>query len=121
LERDPNDADARWNYEWLRRQQDESSKPPSPKPDASKPDDQPPTKPQDPRAGQGSAQSTQPPPPSSQSQSQQAQAPPAPGMQQPMTRRQAEQLLGSLGDLERLEQRGRRHEGTPREKRGKDW
>jgi hypothetical protein len=38
-----------------------------------------------------------------------------------MTRRQAEELLGSLGDLERLEQRGRRREGTPREKRGKDW
>ena len=119
IERDPNDADARWNYEWLRRQQDDESSQ-SPKPDASKPNDKQPQKPQDSKAGQGSAQSTQPPPSSSQS-SPQAQAPPAPGMQQPMTRRQAEELLGSLGDLERSEQRGRRREGTPREKRGKDW
>jgi tetratricopeptide (TPR) repeat protein len=121
MERDPDDADARWNYEWLRRQQDGGSKPPSPKPDDPKPNDKQQPKAQDPRAGQGSAQSTQPPPSSSQSQSSQAQAPPAPGTQQPMTRRQAEELLGSLGDLERLEQRGKRNQGTPREKRGKDW
>ena len=120
LERAPDDADARWNYEWLKRQQDEGSKPDAPKPDESKPNDKSPPRPQDPKAGQGSAQSSQPPPSSSQSQSPQTQAPPAPGMQQPMTRRQAEELLGSLGDLERLEQRGRRREGTPREKRGKD-
>ena len=121
LERSPDDADARWNYEWLKRQQDDGAKPPSPKPDDSKPNDKSPPQPQDPKAGQGSAQSTQPPPSSSQSQSPQAQAPPAPGMQQPMSRKQAEELLGSLGDLERQEQRGRRREGTPREKRGKDW
>jgi tetratricopeptide (TPR) repeat protein len=121
LERAPDDADARWNYEWLKRQQDEGSKPDAPKPDESKPNDKSPPRPQDPKAGQGSAQSSQPPPSGSQSQSPQTQAPPAPGMQQPMTRRQAEELLGSLGDLERLEQRGRRREGTPREKRGKDW
>ena len=121
LERAPDDADARWNYEWLKRQQNEGSKPDSPKPDDSKPNDKNPPQPQDPKAGQGSQQSTQPPPSSSQSQSPQAQAPPAPGMQQPMSRKQAEELLGSLGDLERLEQRGRRREGTPREKRGKDW
>ena len=121
IERAPGDADARWNYEWLKRQQDESAKSQAPKPDDSKPDAPPQPRPQDPRAGQGSAPPVQPPPSSSQSQSPQAQAPPAPGMQQPMTRHQAEELLGSLGDLERLERRGGRHGRAPQEKRGKDW
>jgi tetratricopeptide (TPR) repeat protein len=121
LERSPDDADARWNYEWLRRQQDDGSRPQSPKPDPAKPNDKNPPRPQDPKAGQGAAESVQPPPSAGQSQSQQAQAPPAPGTQQPMTRRQAEQLLGSLGDLERTEQRGRHREGSPHERRGKDW
>jgi len=122
IERSPDDADARWNYEWLKRQKDEASKSSQPpKPDDSKPENQRQPKAQDPKAGQGSTPPEQPPPSGSQSQSPQAQAPPAPGMQQPMTRRQAEQLLGSLGDLERLEQHGRRRGGPPREKRGKDW
>jgi len=121
IERDPNDADARWNYEWLRHQKDEGSKPQAPKPDDSKPDAQRQPRAQDPQAGQGSAPPVQPPPSSSQSQSPQAQAPPAPGMQQPMTRRQAEELLGSLGDLERQERRSGRQSRTPPEKRGKDW
>ena len=122
IERDANDADARWNYEWLRRQRDETSKSQSqsPKPDDQKPDEKP--KPQDSKAGQGSAPPPdQPPPSSSQSQTPQAQAPPAPGTQQPMTRKQAEELLGSLGDLERLERKNGHQNRPPREKRGKDW
>ena len=42
-------------------------------------------------------------------------------MQQPMTREQAERLLGSLGDLERLEQQNKRRARVERERRGKDW
>ena len=122
IERDPSDPDARWNYEWLRRQKDEASKSQSPKPNDSKPDDKQQPKPQDSKAGQGSqAPPDQPPPSGSQSQSPQAQAPPAPGTQQPMTRKQAEELLGSLGDLERLERKNGRQSHSPQQKRGKDW
>jgi hypothetical protein len=42
-------------------------------------------------------------------------------MQQPMTRQQAEQLLSSLGDLERIERQERRRSQVRREKRGRDW
>src|SRR5262245_7065046 len=122
LERSPNDVDARWNYELLLRQQKDGEKPPSPKQDPTKPDPQRSPPPQDPKAGQGSAPPPdQPPPSGNQSQSPQAQAPPAPGMQQPMTRKQAEELLGSLGDLERQEQRGRKQGRSQQPKRGKDW
>jgi len=122
IERDPGDPDARWNYEWLRRHKDEASKSQSPKPNDSKPDDKQQPKPQDSKAGQGSqAPPDQPPPSGSQSQSPQAQAPPAPGTQQPMTRKQAEELLGSLGDLERLERKNGRQSHSPQQKRGKDW
>ena len=38
-----------------------------------------------------------------------------------MTREQAERLLGSLGDLERLERQNRRREQVQRERKGKDW
>jgi Ca-activated chloride channel family protein len=121
IERDPGDVDARWNYEWLRRQQDDASKSKSPNPDVSKPNEKPQPKPQDSKSGQGGAPPDQPPPSSSQSQSPQVEAPPAPGMQQPMTRKQAEELLGSLGDLERLERKNGHQGHPPREKRGKDW
>ena len=77
---------------------------------------------QNPRAGQGPPQPQQPSQQNgSQSQSPETQAPPSPGMQQPMTRDQAERLLGSLGDLERLEQQNKRRSRVQREKKGKDW
>src|SRR5262249_11190786 len=98
IERDPTDMDARWNYEWLSRQRDESAKNPETKPDQQPDHAKPPPQP-DQRPGQGSPQD-QPPPSGGQSPSPQAQTPPAPGTQQPMTRKQAEELLGSLGDLE---------------------
>jgi hypothetical protein len=38
-----------------------------------------------------------------------------------MTKEQAERLLGSLGDLERLEQQNRRRTRVQQERKGKDW
>lgn len=123
LERDPNDADARWNYELLRRQQQQEAQKPKPQPNDPQQgsDDEPPQQPK-PQPGQGQSQPQQPPPPNgSQSQSPEMQTPPSPGMQQPMTKDQAERLLGSLGDLERLEQQNKRRSRVQREKKGKDW
>ncbi len=117
LERDPGDADARWNYELLARRRDAAAPPPHPQPDAPQhtaPEPEPPRPNHEP--GQGQPQGQPPPDPNgSQAPSPEMQPPPAPGVQQPMTHAQAERLLGSLGDLERLEQQNRR------EKKGKDW
>lgn len=123
LERDPNDTDARWNYELLMREREKDKQKPEPQPDAPQkgPQDPQPQQP-DPQAGQGPQPGQQPPPQAgNQSQSPQADAPPAPGMQQPMTKDQAERLLGSLGDLERLEKQNQRRSRVQREKQGKDW
>ena len=38
-----------------------------------------------------------------------------------MTRKQAEELLGSLGDLERLERKNGHQSRSQQQKRGKDW
>ena len=122
LERDPNDVDARWNYELLRRRQDAARQEPKPQPKAPQQGapDQPPQRP-NPQQGQGASPQPPPQPQPNGSPSPQTQTPPAPGMQQPMTREQAERLLGSLGDLERLEQQNKRRSRVQREKRGKDW
>lgn len=123
LERDPADADARWNYELLMREREEEKQKPQPQPNAPQNGPQDPQPPQpDPQPGQGPQPGQQPPPQAgNQSQSPQADAPPAPGMQQPMTKDQAERLLGSLGDLERLEKQNQRRSRVQREKKGKDW
>ena len=123
LERDPQDSDARWNYELLKRNKQAGEQ--QPKPNAPKPgsQDQPPQQPR-PQPGQGQPQPQAPPqqpPGDANSQSPEAQTPPAPGMQQPMTKEQAERLLGSLGDLERLEKQNKRQSRVQRERRGKDW
>jgi Ca-activated chloride channel family protein len=121
LERDPNDADARWNYEWLeRRRREEARRPESaggPQPDRKEPQ----PKPEPGEAGRGSPQPDAPAPGPADSRSTPAQAPEAPGMQQPMTRQQAEQRHSSLGDLERIERQERRRSQVRREKRGRDW
>jgi Ca-activated chloride channel family protein len=121
LERDPANADARWNYEWLERRKREAARKPrsggGPEPDRRPPQD-PGEKPRDPGPG---APEPNPPAPGADPQSTPAPAPEAPGMQQPMTRQQAEQLLSSLGDLERIEKQERRRSQVRREKRGKDW
>jgi Ca-activated chloride channel family protein len=124
LERNPDDADARWNYELLARQRDQERQ--------SKDKPRPDTKPQKPDTGGqkprgNSGQQSQPPPPSPGSSGSSAQppgqAPPpsSPGIGGGMSRQQAEQLLGSLQELERLErQRGRRARARE-EKKEKDW
>ena len=120
LERDPEDADARWNYEWLKRRQDDSRK----KPEQGRNPDQDPSKPPprpSPNAGNGSPQPQQPQQGDPNSTSRPMQTPPAPGMQQPMTQQQAEDLLGSLTDLERLEKQNQRRGRAQRERRGRDW
>jgi Ca-activated chloride channel family protein len=122
LERDPADEDARWNYELLRQQQQQArrdssgGKQPEKKPDAPKPGEQ-----GDSGKGQGQQNPKPQPGPSSipqgSAQQQQSSSGSAPGM----TREQAEQLLGSLQELERLErQRGQRVR-VARERHGKDW
>lgn len=122
LERDPNDADARFNYEWLLRQKEEAERKPDPKQGGEKPDE-----PQDPKQkpspGQGQPDQQQPPQQQQNApdRSTPAESPPAPGMKQAMSREQAEQLLGSLGDLERIEKQDRRRSRVTRERRGKDW
>ena len=123
LERDPNDADARWNYEWLARMKKQAEQKPEPQGGGPQPDpQQPQPQPQqNPQQGQGTPQPDQPQGNPADSKSTPAPAPDAPGMQQPMTRQQAEQLLGSLGDLERVEKQERRRNKALKEKRGKDW
>jgi Ca-activated chloride channel family protein len=121
IERDPGDADARWNYELLKRQEPSAGKQPKPQPNASQAGAPNKAQPPNPQPGQGGAPSKPPPPQPNGSQSPEAQTPPAPGMQRPMTRDEAERLLGSLGDLERLEQQNRRRTHVQRERKGKDW
>jgi Ca-activated chloride channel family protein len=122
VERDPADADARWNYELLRREKQQAEQQHKPQPNSPQQGapDQPPQQP-NPQPGHGGPQSKPPPPQPNGSQSPEVQTPPAPGMQQPMTKDQAERLLGSLGDLERLEQQNRRRTRVQRERKGKDW
>jgi len=109
LERDPTDEDARFNYEWVlrhMRQNREGQRKNEPKPQPSSPT---------PQGGgpqpQPQAQSPQPPPP---------QSPPRRGAAG-LDRQQAEQLLGSLEELERLEQQRLRQVRVMRERRGRDW
>jgi Ca-activated chloride channel family protein len=118
LELDPDDPDARYNFELaLRRkaQQRRSGSPP-PTPSPSQPTPQ--------SAGQqptaGSAAQNPPPqaPQSPQGNPPEARQSPPPGS---MDRRTAEQLLGSLSELERLEQQRLRKVRVVRERRGRDW
>jgi Ca-activated chloride channel family protein len=114
LERDPADADARWNYEVLlrRRQSEEKSPPPKPQP---QPSPQP-----SPSAGQPPPQPGPKSPPPAPSPNQGPQPPPTPGGSN-MTRAQAEQLLNALEELARAEQQRRRNVRAVQEKHGKDW
>jgi Ca-activated chloride channel homolog len=117
LESDPNDRDARYNYELaLRRQQQQKSPgqpPPSPSPSQPSP--------QQPKPSAGGASPNPPPnaPPAPQTNAPEAQQPPPPPGS--MDRRTAEQLLGSLSELERLEQQRLRKVRVVRERRGRDW
>jgi Ca-activated chloride channel family protein len=109
LERDPNDEDARFNYEWVLRHQrqprSEKQSPPKPRPEPRPQGGNP-----GPSSGAPSPQGAVPPPP-----------PSTPRSGQGISRQQAEQLLGSLQELERLEQRRQHQVRVMRERRGKDW
>jgi Ca-activated chloride channel family protein len=122
IERDPSDADARWNYELVRRQLEEKKKQaggkqPEPEPKQPSPGEQQPEgkggdsqRPQSPQQGSPPTSPQSAPPPK-----------PGPGGAPGMTRQQAEQLLGSLQELERLERQRSQRVRAFRERKGKDW
>jgi len=115
LERDPGNADARYNYELALRRQREQKHPGSPPPQQGKGNPPPQSAGQQPQPG--SPPPTPPPnaPPAAMPQPQAQQGP------ESMDRRTAEQLLGSLAELERLEQQRLRKVRVVRERRGRDW
>lgn len=117
LELDPDDADARYNYELAMRRERERRSPGEPPPSPSPADPTPRGGGQDPQAG---SPPPQPPPGAPQAPQPQPQGPPQQGPEG-MDRRTAEQLLGSLSELERLEQQRLRKVRVVRERRGKDW
>jgi len=113
----PNDADARWNYEVVLRriqqqQQQRQQRPQQPKPDQGGGGQQP-----QPSQPQPQPQAPQPSP----SQPQQAPPRPSSAQQQGMTREQADRLLNALGELARSEQQKRQPVRAVQEKRGRDW
>lgn len=120
LERDPSDADARWNYELahrLREQQTNKDQRPSESPPSPQP-----------QKGGGKGEAGPQPPPDPQQGPGQPKAPQAgqppqsgPGGSAKMTRAQAEQLLGSLQELERLERKRRDRTAGTSERRARDW
>lgn len=121
LERNPNDADARWNYELLKRQQQQEQQKQDPKNQPKQPD----SSPQQP-AGGGQGQGQQPKqqdPQGAPQAPQPSDAPPEPrpGQAQGMSREQADRLLGSLRELERSERQRMRRGPAQRERKGKDW
>jgi Ca-activated chloride channel family protein len=119
LERDPKDADARWNYEVLLRRREEERKrqqgggqqnpPPQPQP-----------QPQSGASGASQPQSPLPQAPQPTPQNPGGQPPPTPQGQH-MDRAQAEQLLDALAEQARLDQQRRQRVRVMREKRGRDW
>lgn len=117
IERDPSDPDARFNYELAlqRKRQAESSPQPQQQPQEPEP------KPGESDGSQGgSGEQPEPEPPPQQGQ-QSSQNPPPPRQGEGLTRAQAERLLGSLEELERLEQQRSNRVRVMRERRGKDW
>ena len=112
LERNPGDADARWNYEVVMRRQ-QSPKAPEPKPSKG-------------GGGGGSPEPSQPQPRGQSPTPQNAPAapspsPPQPGPREGMTREQADRLLNALQEMSRADQQKRRTVAAVQEKRGKDW
>ncbi|PYP40782.1 MAG: hypothetical protein DMD43_07845, partial [Gemmatimonadetes bacterium] len=116
LERDPADAEARWNYEvLLRRRQEERRQ-------SQKPEQRPQPAPAAGGSGGGGAPQARP-----QAQPRSPQ-PVAGGEEQTsagaaggMSRAQAEQLLNALDELARVEQQRQRKVRAAQEKRGRDW
>lgn len=107
LKRDPDDDDARWNYEVISRRLEQRGEPNRPKPEPRR----------QPLGGgggsprpQNSAPSPAPSPPS-----------PAPGPQGAMNRAQAERVLDALAGIEGAQRAKLRKVRGTDEKRGRDW
>ena len=118
LEIDADDTDARYNYELAlrRKEQQRRSGSPPPRPGPSQPKPQ--SAGQQPTPGTPQQNPPQQAPQSPQGNPPEARQSPAPDG---MDRRTAEQLLGSLAELERLEQQRLRKVRVVRERRGRDW
>jgi Ca-activated chloride channel family protein len=114
LEREPGNEDARYNYELaLERKRRPPQSPPQPQPRQPSPQGS---------SGSSGGAGGEPRPQSPQSGASQNPPPPPPPRQgQGLTRQQAEQLLGSLDELERLEQQRLNRTRVTRERKGKDW
>jgi Ca-activated chloride channel family protein len=114
LEREPQDEDARWNYEVLaRREQEERQR-------ASQRQERPEPRP----AGGGGQAARQQPPPASTPPLPAPSGPPEqprPGGGSSMSRAQAERLLSALQELARVEQQRQRRVQAVRERQGRDW
>jgi tetratricopeptide (TPR) repeat protein len=118
LERDPDDADTRFNYELVRRRlRDEQEQARRQRSGQQKQPEAPRPEPQAGQTGPGNP----PPTPQSGAGSPPPQPAPSGGRAQRMTREQAERLLGSLSDLERVERMNARRTQAQRERRGRDW
>lgn len=120
LERNPDDEDARWNYEVLMQRQREQERQQR-QPDDQRPQEQPPPQDQQQQQQGGSGQS---PPDPQQGAPQQQPSNPSPSSSTPregMDRAQAERLLGALEELQRLERQRQRKVRAVQEKPGRDW
>jgi len=119
IERDPRDADARWNYEVLMRQRDREKNPDRNRPQQPKPGSPQPQ----PQSGGSSANAPQSPLPQAPQPTPQGsgQQRPQGGAGQHMDKAQAEQLLDALTEQSRMDQQRQRKVRVMREKRGKDW
>jgi tetratricopeptide (TPR) repeat protein len=114
IERDPRDQDARHNYEWVLR---EMQRPPRPQSQSKQPPQPKPSQPQSQASQPQQGNNGQPPPQPAPAQP----TPAPPEVGRGLDRQQAEQLLGSLQELERLEQQRMRKVRVMRERRGRDW
>jgi tetratricopeptide (TPR) repeat protein len=114
LERDPNDEDARWNYEVLMRRRErqrpnDPNQPPQPKPQSGGGGGNAPQQPTQGMPNLPQPAGSPPPRPSGQRQGR-------------MDRAEAERLLGALEELSRTQQqRQRKVPVTPTDRRGRDW
>jgi Ca-activated chloride channel family protein len=120
IERNPNDEDARWNYEiTLRKMREEQQRKKPPQSGGQKPEPAPST----PQSSSGGSQN--PPPSGGQTPrpAPQGPAPPSPSGEpgSRMTRQQAEQILNALQDLSKSQEQRQRRVRVLRERRGRDW
>lgn len=115
LIRDPDDQDARWNYEVMLAEKQRQQQQKQPKPGQQQ---QPP---QQPQPQPNPAQNSSGPPPPSQSQGNTPKPSPGQTGQEGMTKEQAQQLLGALEEMQRSESQKQHKVRVLRDRHGKDW